>query len=222
MCRMTSVRVRHTGKDLTDGVRKSGVDEVNSDEEQNKILDEVQQEKFIEQMTIVATEYVASWKRMLAYTTVVVLYIYSLALVGLLPVTRNIISKFTPNSITVQFLLAPVYVGSCFFNTWLLPALLNIFSLLCVLWTASQCMSPTLIIQSLRKSIRISAGVSLVTWSWLAHSAGVSSVIWGRHLVLAVAHPLFCFAADTFVSSRELAIEGISKLSQFTYSHRKV
>jgi hypothetical protein len=211
---MSTTRQRQTGKALTEAIKKNGVDVINSDEEQNNILDENQQERFISQMTLIAQDYVATWKRLLFYVYVIVIYIHTLSLIGLL--SPAYLVSWTPSSMTVQLFISPLWLGlSSFSPSCILPvSLVEIATLVSVYHMHRNDYS--------QKTIRVSGVSGLLVWIALCSFARTGSLFWGRHLVLLVSQPLLCVAADTYVSSKTLAHEGIDKLTKFKYSYKKV
>ena len=190
---------------------------VNSDEEVNGILDEVQQEKFISAMNQMASDYMQSWKRLFSWLSLVVIYINILALVGFIPLTRSFVAGYTPRSFTVQSLLSPVWVGAEFFgHPW--PFCLQFFSVILIFIVAQRSLSSTRGGQTL---VRLLGILALGVWLFASFKY-TENWIWGRHTVLVVSLPLLCLAADTYLGARDLAVQGIEKLTTLKYSHRKV
>ena len=202
-------------KDLKAAVKKHGLEAVNSDEELNSVLDETQQERFIQQMQEIANSYMQSWKRMFSWLSLLIMYINILALLGMVPTTRSLVSTWTPRSVTVQFLISPVFLGSGFFGTFV-PCAVH----------ASTCILTFLVvIVALRggslKLVRLVGLVAFVTWIATSYMY-LEHWMWGKHTVLVISLPLLCVAADTYLGARELATQGVAKLAALKYSHKKV
>jgi hypothetical protein len=201
-------------KNLKEAVKRDGIDAVNSDEEQRGILDEVQQDKFINAMNDMASDYIRSWKRMFAWLCIIIIYINILALTGFLSPARSVFSAWVPRSFTVQSLLSPIWAGEGFFkHAW--PFYLQLLSLVAILHIARASFSgsPT--------PLRVMGVLSLVAWLGTSYLY-IDNWLWGRHTVLVASLPLLCIGAETFVSARDLAVQGIGKLSALRYSHKKV
>jgi hypothetical protein len=58
-------------------------------------------------------------------------------------------------------------------------------------------------------------------WPFLA-SRYTDNWAWSKYVIIPVSCCLLSFAADTFISGRELTSKGLEKLAAFKYSHRKV
>lgn len=201
-------------KELKEAVKREGIAAVNSDEEINGILDEVQQERFIKQMKDIADSYMHSWRRMFTWLSILILYINVLALVGMIPVMRNVFSDFVPRSVTVQFLISPLWLGSSF-SSALFPVILQTLSILFNLFVLSR---PIEVVARRLKLITI---IALSAWLGMSYIY-LDNWLWGRHIVLVVSLPLFCVAAHTYADARELAVQGVEKLTSLKYSHKKV
>ena len=217
-------RNRLAGKDLTSAVNKRGADAVNSDEEPNAVLDEAQQQKFIEQMELIATQYVQNWRTMFAWLSLLVLYIHVFALLGLVPFTRNIIASWTPRSVTVQFLISPVNLLSAFFSSGALPLLLELITIACIAFIYSRSMQRVPSPDALHRFKRINRLIGLalaVLWPFMA-SKYIENWTWSKYIVIPLSACLLSLAADTFVSGQELTVKGLEKLVAFKYSHKKV
>ena len=215
------MRQRITGAELKVAVEQKGVDVVNSDEEQNGVLDEAQQEQFITQMTMISHEYIQRWKGMFSWLAVFVLYMNSMSLVGIFPLTRHIITAWTPQSVTVQFFLSPAWLAAGFYGHIWSVLFLQVATLFAVLWISANASAAEPPAQFKRIN-RVIALVSFALWSLLSALTDQPHVFWGRHTVLIVSVPLLSFAAETYLGSRELALGGLDKLNKFKYTHRKV
>lgn len=201
-------------KDLKAAVKRDGINAVNSDEEISGILDEAQQEKFIQSMQAIASDYMHSWKRLFSWLSILIIYINVLALLGMVPHTRQIISLWVPRSVTLQFLISPVWLGSGWFGRTL-PLVGQIISTLMIFHVISMCIrGPT---TGSSRFIRTTGVVSAIAWMAISYR-----LLWGKHSVIMLSLPLLCLAADTYVGARDLACRGIEKLSSLKYSHKKV
>ena len=173
-------------------------------------------------MEIIAHDYVLTWNKMLTYITYLVVYIYTMSLIGMLPITDIVYTNWTPNSITIQFLLAPLWLGQTLGSLSYLVILVELATLFSIYWIYQEYVSNLSSKLHAQRDIRISGISSFIVWVLLSLFSGVHNMFWGRHLILIVAQPLLCIAADTYVSSSKLAQEGLEKLNRFKYSHRKV
>ena len=215
-------RKRVTGDALTQAVMKRGLEPVNSDEEHNMVLDETQQEKFISEMNLIATQYIATWRKMFAWTSLLILYVHALSLLGLVPLTRGFLTHLTPQSVTFQLLLSPAFAGSAFFSSPLFPIMLEVLSLSAMMWTIRECLKrPTMSYPAFSSVNKLVGFLAFLFWALLSYVQASNSV-WGRHLVLTLSIPLHCLAAETFRGAREMAKEGVDKLDKLKYSHKKV
>jgi hypothetical protein len=201
-------------KDIKEAVKREGIAAVNSDEEINGILDENQQERFIIQMRDIADSYMHSWKRMFFWLSILILYINFLALVGMVPSIRNTLSQWTPRSVTIQFLVSPVWLGSLFSGS-LIAVILQMLSILVIFFVVSR---P---IELVARRLKLIGIIALLGWLAISYTY-VDNWWWGRQIVLVVSLPLFCVAADTYAGARELAVQGVEKLASLKYTHKKV
>lgn len=215
-------RRRITGKELTEAVKTKGIEPINSDEEQNMVLDETQQEKFISEIQIIASQYISTWRKLFAWISLLILYVHSLSLLGLVPFTRSLVSLASPRSVTLQFLLSPTFAGASFFGDPLVPIFVQLGSIFIVMLTVRECMQrASLSYPSFTRVNRILGFTAFCAWTILAYMHA-QNPIWGRHLVLSVSCPLLSLAAETFRGAQELAKEGVDKLQTLKYVHKKV
>lgn len=205
-------------KDIKQAVKSKGVEAVNSDEELNGILDQAQQEKFIQSMHAIAEDYMRSWGKLFSWLSVLIIYINVLALLGMIPVTRQFFTFWVPRSVTVQFLLSPVWLGSAWFGHYL-PLCLQLVSTSLVFHLFFRSLRGPL--GGLPRLIRFTGLVSFLLWTVTSYCT-LETWIWGKHTVIVVSLPLLCIAADTYVGAKDLAFKGIEKLNSLKYSHKKV
>ena len=216
-------RKRIVGQALTEAVRANGLEPVNSDEEQNMVLDEAQQEKFVSEMNLVVSQYVATWRKMFAWTSLLILYVNAFSLLGLVPLTRQFLAFLTPKSVTLNLFMSPSYAGSFFFANPLEPIFVQIASLFSLMWTVKQCLRRNAsAYASFSRVNMLLACIAFSAWTFLAYSYNAPNPFWGRHLVLSLSVPLQAIAAETYEAACETAREGVDKLEKFKYSHKKV
>lgn len=201
-------------KDIKEAVKREGIAAVNSDEEINGILDEFQQERFIKQMRDIADSYMHSWRRMFFWLSILILYINVLALVGMVPFIRNTLSQWIPRSVTIQFLVSPIWLGSSFSGSFI-AFILQTLSILVIFIVLSRR------IEFVSRRLKLIGLIALSCWLAISFTY-LDNWWWGRQIVLVVSLPLFCVAADTYAGARELAVQGVEKLASLKYSHKKV
>jgi hypothetical protein len=202
---------------------KRGIEPVNSDEEHNMVLDETQQEKFISEMNLIATQYIATWRKMFAWTSLLILYVNAFSLLGLVPLSRHALAILTPKSVTLNLFLSPIYAGSFFFTSPLAPIFVQLASLFSLMWSVKQCMRKSASsYASFSRLNRLLGLGAFSAWTFLAYLYNIPNPFWGRHLVLSLSVPLQALAAETYRSACETAREGVDKLEKFKYSHKKV
>ena len=215
------IRQRLQGTDLKQAVEKEGVDAINSDEEANGVLDELQQEQFIQQMELLVTEYIGRWRAMFAWLSLLVVYIEILNLVGLMPVFRPLTASFEFRSVILNFAISPLFLSQTFFHIWPLALGVSLMDICAILWVVSACMRRRQMMGLPRFSqICRTLGLGSLLMHLLLTYAG-NAPLFGRHFVLTVTCPLLCLTAETLVGSGEAAVEGLDKLSKFKYSHKK-
>jgi hypothetical protein len=200
-------------------VKKHGIEAVNSDEELNGILDEAQQERFIRAMHAMASDYIHTWRQMFSWLSILVCYINILAFCGSFPFLRSFFTSWVPKSVTVGALVSPIWLLSGFFGSTI-PLIIHASSLLTIfhiMTIVARHQTP-----GLSRRIRGIGLTSLVVWGIISNVYIEKNWYWGKHIVVCLSLPLMCIAADTFVSARDLAIQGIDKLSALKYSHKKV
>jgi len=218
--------------ELRNDIKRRGVDAVNSDEEK-EFLDEAQQERFVSQMTIIVDEYIARWRSLFAWLSVIVLYVHLGCLIGLLPLTRWI-TTYGPlgsgsTSIIVKIFTAPLTLGTSFYSLGYMSALFGLFTLTCDGWIVKSCLSlgagnnrRSIDTFHYRKVYWTMSFVITIGWLLLAASTTMTSLLWGKHTVIIVSTPLLGYAGEIFLSSRSLAVAGLEKLDSYKYSYKKL
>lgn len=210
-----SVRKRLDGKALTQSVSEQGVDAVNSDEEQNGLLDESQQELFISQMTLLVGQYVGRWKAMFAWTVLFVSYITLLDMFGMFPPTRWLVTAIEFKSLVLTVAIFPVLISVELFHVWPLLMIVSVAELAATFRMWQMVTRP----DSQKYAIAYFAVLSLIVRSGLIY---MYAAHWGgRHIVSLFAFPLLCVSAYTLISSQSAANEGLRKLDKFKYHFKK-
>ena len=189
-----SFRKRLQGTALTSAVQKTGVDAINSDEEVNGVLDETQQEAFITQMNLLVGQYISRWKSFFSWTSLLIIYIRILDLIGIMIGNINIEFK----SLFLNLAISPLFLSSSFSFVFI-----SIFDLFAIYFIITNRMIYS----------RMYAFASLCIHLYLGGT--------GRHLVVAITVPLLCVASETFSSAQSDAKEGLNKLVKFKYPHKK-
>jgi hypothetical protein len=222
---MSSRRKNVRSPELRHAIKKRGVDAVKSDEE-SEYLDEAQQELFVKQMTVIVDEYIAKWKSMFAWLSLVVLYVHAGCLIGIFPLTRWITSIgpiATSQSIIFQTFCAPLTLGTAFYPLGYFAVMMCLLTITGDIWIIKICMGGKkgLDVQKFRIGYWAVSLVITVGWMFMATVVGISP-LWGKHTVIIIATPLLGYAGETYISSRSVAMAGLEKLDLFKYSHKKL
>lgn len=211
-------RRNQTSPELRANIESRGVDAVNSDEDQDGMLDEQQQEEFIKQMTTLVNDYVRRWRSLFAWLSLMITVIHAMAFIGIFPLTATLVTLWEPRSIILQLLMTPFGLCVGFGPTHLLASALAAGTVAADWGIFVTCT------RERHPHLRVIRGVALlvcVVWIALAYMTPNMHPVWGRHTVVLIATPLLAVAGEMFISSRTLATAGLNKLAQFKYSYRK-
>ena len=157
---------------------------------------------------------------MFSWLGLIILYIHLGNLLGALTPIASVTGLYEPKSLLVAFVLSPLSLSRNFSTATVSTAVLSAVTLVADYWVITQCIRDRRMNPQFKVIERAIGFVTLLAWIVLAVVVGINP-FWGRHTVVMVATPLLCVAADTYMSSRELAVAGLEKLGQFKYSYKK-